>query len=331
MKLLMYSSRPDEQKWIKEWQERHPGVEIDTNEEVLTAQTVGLAKGYDGISVTQSVSMVDDEIYEKLNAYGIKAMGTRTVGYDIIDVKEARNKGITVTNVPSYSPRAIAELAFSQALYFMRNLHKYNAAFGRQDFRWHGWISPEIHTLKVGVVGTGKIGATAAKLFHSVGATILGYDMYQNPELTGFIEYQDTLEELLEKSDIITLHTPLTAENGHMLNERTLSLMKDGAILVNTARGGLIDTKALLAALKSGKIGAVALDSIEDETDYFKHDFTGREIENQIYKEFLEMENVMMTPHIAFFTHNAVDNIVNKGLDGVYEILTEGKSQYSVN
>lgn len=331
MKILMYNSRADEDKWIAAWQEKHPGVEIDTNREVLTVDTVGLAEGYDGISVTQSVSMLALEIYEKLHAYGIKAMGTRTVGYEIINVTEAANQGITVTNVPSYSPRAIAELAFFQALYLMRNLHLYHAAFQKQDFLWHGWISPEIHTRTVGIVGTGKIGSAAADLFHSVGAKVLGYDQYPNPALAEFIDYQDTLEELLAKSDIVSLHAPLTGDNGHLINEERLAKMKDGAILINSARGGLVDTKALLAALKSGKLAAAALDSVENETAYFNLDFTGREIVDPIFKELLAMDNVILTPHVAFYTYNAVDNIVNKGLDGVYEILTEGKSQYSVN
>lgn len=328
MKIIMYSVQPVEHKAITNWLAAHPEVEIKMVNLPLSTETVDQAEGFDGVCIQQSLAIKDEVVYEKLAKFGAKQIALRTAGYDMIDLELAKKYQLLVTNVPAYSPNAIAELALTQTMNLVRKMYTVVPRVNAHNFTWGGLMAPEIRSLTVGVVGVSRIGGVYAKLVSGLGAKVIGYDVFVNEEYTSFVEYQDSLDDLLAKADVISIHAPLLPSTQHMFNSETFAKMKDGAYLINTARGGIVDTKALIEALQSGKLAGAALDTIECEVGYFTQDYSDKEITNEDFNTLLAMENVLITPHIAFFTETAVGNMVDIGLDSTYDILT---TQTSVN
>ncbi|MDT1957053.1 D-2-hydroxyacid dehydrogenase [Carnobacterium divergens] len=328
MKLIAYNVREDERKYIEKWAKRNK-IEVAMTEARITAETAFLAKGYDGICALQT-SAYEAEMFQSIAQLGIHSFAIRSVGYDSVDIEAAKKNNVKVTNVPGYSPSAIAEFSVSQALQLIRRVPAFNQRMEEQDFRWSGLISKELKHMTVGVIGTGRIGQSAIDIYQGFGSKILAYDVYQNPDLKDRVTYVEEIAELFQQSDLITLHAPALESNFHMINEAAIKQMKQGVYLVNTARGSLVDTDALLSGLNSGKVAGAALDTYENETAYFSHDWRGKTIEDTRLQELLDRSDVLLTPHIAFYTEKAVENMVDISLDSVKELVEIGKSRNEI-
>lgn len=330
MKLIMFSAREDEVSAASIWGKKRD-VEVKNISEPLSLENIHLVKGFDGVCLCQTKKM-EDGIYKGLKDKGIKQIASRTAGVDMFDMEEATKHGLSITNVPVYSPNAIAEYAIAASLNIVRHVNHIKVAMKEQDYRWRKEIiSKEIRSMTVAIIGTGRIGRITAQIFKGFGAKVIGYDLYPCEEAKEFMEYTDTLEEAISQADLISLHIPATKDNFHLFNKEIFDQMKQGVFFVNTARGTIVDTKALIEALDSGKITAAALDTYENEFNYFTKNFTGKEVEDEMLKELTHRDDVLLTPHIAFYTETAVKNLVEGGLDGAYDILKNGTSNYIVN
>ncbi len=325
MKILAYKVQPYEELAFKKWSNEN-GVEVVLEKDLLTVETIDKAKGFDGITTQQVIPVKDEEIYKKMKEYGIKQIASRTAGVDMFGLDIARNYDVAISNVPRYSPNAIAELALSHALQLVRHVKKIEKAMDRGDFSWNkDLISKEVRSCTVGIVGTGGIGLTAAKLFKGIGANIIGYDKFINEEAKSVLEYKETLKELLQESDIVSLHLPLFDDTHHIINKENIKYMKDGAILINTGRGGLVNIDDLIEALESGKLGGAGIDVLEDETLYVNQKIELDKIKGKAAEKLRTMDNVVFTCHYAFFTETAVDNLVSIALDNIKSQMETGK------
>lgn len=329
MKILMFTVRDDEEPAIREWAKQN-SVKVDMNQIELTADTVKLLKGYDGLVIQQRTRVADRSIFAALREYGIRQISTRTAGYDMIDKELAAAYGLAVTNVPAYSPNSVAELAVTQTMRLIRNLPQFEEREGQQDFRWSGLMAREIRSLTVGVIGAGRIGGTVARLFKGLGANVIANDIVARDELKDVLTYVSK-EELLKQSDIVTLHVPLLDATVSLIDGSALSLMKPDAFLINASRGPVVDVAALIRALQDKKIAGAALDTLPGEEKFFNVDLRGRELPSEALKTLRAMPNVLITPHIGFYTNLAVKNMVEISLNDVISILKTGQSEHQVN
>lgn len=324
MKLVLFNLREDEKVAVNEWIKNHPDIEVDAYEEELVVENKELIKGADGL-VFASNTKFDKEIYDYAKDQGIKVFSTRSAGFDVYDRPLLKELDIKLTNVPSYSPNAIAEHVLTTALRISRNTNKIQRNVEKHNFSWNPAIlSRELRTLTVGVIGTGRIGSQAARLFKAVGANVIGYDVYPSEAAKEVLTYVDNVDELIANSDIITIHMPAIKEYEHMVNEEFLSKMKDGSILLNAARGMLVDTKALLKALDSGKLLGAGLDVYENEGKYVPKNFENKEFDDELLQTLIDRDDVIYTPHTAFYTETAIQNLVDGGLDSAVEVITTG-------
>lgn len=329
MKIIMYTVRDDEEPAIKAWAKEHT-IQVDTNRLELDAKTVQLVKGYDGIVIQQRGKIDDDSIYAALSAYGVRQLTTRTAGYDMINLVKASAHGLVVTNVPAYSPNSVAELAVTQTMRLLRNLPQFEEREAEQDFRWAGLMAREIRSLTIGVIGAGRIGGTAARLFKGLGATVIANDIAERDDLRDVLTYVSK-EELLRTADVVTLHVPLLDSTVKLIDATALALMKPDAYLINASRGPVVDTDALIAALRNKKIAGAALDTMVGEENFFNSDLRGKTIPSEHLKTLRAMTNVLITPHIGFYTNLAVKNMVEICLNDVLSVLNTGTSDHQVN
>ncbi|MCT6822483.1 MAG: D-2-hydroxyacid dehydrogenase [Apilactobacillus sp.] len=326
MKIIAYGIRNDELPFLKEWENNNPDVEVKVETELLDSTTVLKAEGFDGVVAYQQKPYTK-EILDKLGEFNIHYLSLRNVGTDNIDVEAVSKNDITVTNVPAYSPNAIAELAITQIMRLLRNTKRFESKQRSGDLRWAPEIGEELHTKTVGIFGTGRIGRVLLDICRGFGAKVIAYDPFRNPELEKQGVYVDTPDDLFKKSDIISLHVPAVKENEHMVNEKTLSEMKDGSYIINAARGTLIDTDALIKALDSGKIAGVALDTYEGEVGVFNEDFKDfSAVPDERLKNLMGRDNVLVSPHIAFYTKTAVQNMVEFAMDANRDLIKTGNS-----
>ena len=309
MKIVSYSIREDEMPALKTWEKAHPDVEVQVESELLTPESAAKAQGADGVVVYQQKPYTRETL-QALHDAGINKMSLRNVGTDNIDMDAAKELGFQITNVPVYSPNAIAEHTIWLMGRLLRREPEYTAKIAKRDLRWAPEIGREMRMQTVGVVGTGHIGRVVIDILKGFGAKVVGYDVYQNDQLKAEGLYVDSLEELYQQADIITLHVPSLKENIHMINDDTIAQMKDGVIIVNAARGDLIDTDALIRGLDSGKIKAAGLDVYEKEVGVFNEDWEGKQFPDERLDNLLNRKNVIVTPHTAFYTETAVKNMV---------------------
>lgn len=328
MKFFMFHVIKEEEEALKRWSDRHH-IDIGISRDVLSIRTVNQVKGCNGLCIQQTVPVGGPAVYQKLKQYGIRQIATRSAGYDMIDLREADRNGLTVTNVPAYSPYAVAELAVTQTLSLVRRIPQFDERIARHDFRWNGLISREIRSMTVGIIGTGHIGAIAARLFKGLGAHVIAFDQYPNEKLADILDYRASMEDVLRESDIVSLHTPLFDSTAHMINKNTLKLMKSSAFLINMARGGLVNTDDLIEALENREIAGAALDTFEDER-FINQDLSHETIDNPQLLKLIHLDQVILTPHVGFFTTTAVQNMVEGGLNSVLDILTTGTSKNQV-
>jgi D-lactate dehydrogenase len=301
-----------------------------TVQEDLTLDTVEKVNGFDGVCIQQRTDITNEAVYKRLSDLGIKQLSLRTAGYDIIDMNLARKYNIKITNVPAYSPRSVAELVLTQTMRLIRQFPSIESDMAKRDFRWSGRIAREIHTLTIGVIGAGRIGGTTARLFRALGATVIAYDPVRNEDLEAVLTYKSSQEEVLAESDIVTLHVPLDDTTRQLIDETALDHMKSGAFLINAARGPVVDTSALIKALHSGQLAGAAFDTLDNEQNVFNQDLRGKELTDKNLDALMKMHNVLITPHIGFYTTEAVRNMVDIGLDSAVSILTSGRSENGV-
>ncbi|CAI2608574.1 D-lactate/D-glycerate dehydrogenase [Apilactobacillus kunkeei] len=326
MKIIAYGIRNDEMPYLKEWEQKNPEVEVKVETKLLDSSTVEEANGFDGVVAYQQKPYTK-EILDKLGSFNIKYLSLRNVGVDNVDSDAAKANGITVTNVPAYSPNAIAELAIAEIMRLLRNTKRFEDKQRSGDLRWAPEIGQELNSKTVGVFGTGRIGHVLVDICRGFGAKVIAYDPFRNPELEKQGIYVDTPDDLYKQADIISLHAPAVKENEHMVNDKTLSEMKDGSYIINAARGSLIDTDALIRALDSGKLAGAALDTYESEVGVFNVNFDSfDDISDNRLKNLMSRDNVLITPHIAFYTETAVRNMVTLSLDANRDLINTGKS-----
>lgn len=317
MKVAFFSTKPyDRQFFDAANAGRH---ELTYFEPRLTADTAPLAVGYDAVC-----AFINDElnaaVLEALSAGGTRAIALRSAGFNNVDLAAAKAQGLPVVRVPAYSPYAVAEHAMGLILMLNRKLqHAYNRV--REDnFALNGLLGFDLHGSTVGIVGTGKIGRCFASIARGFGCKLIAYDVYQNPEcLEMGIEYLE-LPDLFARSDIISLHCPLTPETYHLINPETVKQFKPGAMLINTSRGPLIDTRAAIEGIKSGQIGYLGIDVYELEADIFFEDLSGTVIQDDTFQLLQSYPNVVITAHQAFFTSNALDAISSTTLSNLDDL-----------
>lgn len=280
------------------------GIEIKYYEPNLNRDTVSLANGFDAVCVFVN-DTVDAVVVEKLYKMGVKAIVLRCAGFNNVDIKACEGK-LRVFRVPAYSPHAVAEHAMALLLTINRRTHKAYIRTRDFNFSLQGLAGFDLYGKTVGIIGTGKIGRVFADICKGFGMTILAYDKF--PAADSGLNYVD-LPELFEKSDIISLHCPLTEETRHIISADSIALMKKGVTIINTSRGALVNTEDLITGIKDRKVGAACLDVYEEEGDLFYEDFSGHIVEDDKLVRLIAMPNVIVTSHQAFLTNEALDNI----------------------
>jgi len=298
------------------------GVEFRFFDTKLTPETAELAKGAYGVCVFVNDS-VNAAVIDRLCALGVKIIALRSAGYNNVDVQYAFNK-IHVVRVPAYSPYAVAEHAMAMLLTSVRRVHKAYNRTREFNFSLSGLTGFDLHGKTAGVVGTGKIGRIFIDICKGFGMNVLAYDKFPSPDAG--INYVP-LEELLQKSDIISFHCPLTEETFHLINPESIKTLKKGVILINTSRGALIDSSALIDGIKERIVGAACLDVYEEESDIFFNDFSGHIVDDDTIARLISMPNVIVTSHQAFLTAEALDNIAKTTVENLLEFKKNGFSE----
>ena len=295
--------------------------EVKFFETHLSIDTVSLAAGFDAVCVFVN-DMIDKAVIDELVKLDIKLIALRCAGYNNVDIEYAFKK-IHVVRVPAYSPYAVAEHAMALLLTSIRRIHKAYIRTRDFNFSLSGLTGFDLHGKTVGVVGTGKIGRIFIDICKGFGMNVIAYDKF--PAKDSGIEYVE-LDEIWVKSDIISFHCPLTKETEHVVNADSIEKMKKGVVLINTSRGALVDSEALLEGIKARKIGAACLDVYEEESDVFFHDFSGHIVNDDVLARLISMPNVIVTSHQAFLTAEALENIADTTYANIREFFKDGKS-----
>ncbi|GLB47467.1 lactate dehydrogenase [Philodulcilactobacillus myokoensis] len=327
MKILMFNARPSEANDIQDF-EKQNHVKIDTTDKSLTMDTVNMLKEYDGLS-THTIDK-DPAIYEKLAQFGIKQIAIRHTGYEIVNLKAATKNHLVVTNVPGYSPRSVSELVLMHVIMLLRHFKKIVRREQQGNFLWAGTMSKELYNLTVGVIGAGKIGSEVARVFKALGCNVIANDPIHRNSLEAIVKYVP-LKELLTNADIVTLHTPLLDSTHHLIDSDEFKLMKKSAFLINASRGAVVNTQALIDALKHKQIAAAGLDTIEGEDPLFDHKLSHMPTGNQFFNELQKMDNVNITPHIGFNTDVSNRNMVFTSLGDAIKGIKGEKVEDQVN
>lgn len=313
MKICFYALREfDELEFCKKYSEEY-NIDYVYTTEYPSRANVCLAEGCDAISTTPCD--MSAEMVEAFNKVGVKYITCRSIGYDHVDLDKAKELGMRVSNV-CYPSEGVADYAIMMMLMCLRNFSHVLKRSELQDYTLKGKIGHSLNTRTVGIIGMGRIGCTVARQLSGFGCRILAYDPYINEDMKGIVEYTD-LDTLYANADIITLHTNATDENYHMICKESIDKMKDGVIIVNTSRGKLINSKELIKELVSGKVGAVALDVIENENGLYYYNNIGKVMDNMELAILRSMPNVILSPHTAFYTY---ENIADM-LKGCYEAV----------
>ena len=319
MNILFYGTRDYDQRFFENMKKDYPDIDITFIESNLYRETASLASGYDGICAFVNADLGADVI-EELRYQGIRLILMRCAGYNNVDLEKAEECDIKVLRVPGYSPEAVAEHAMALVLTANRHIHKAYIKCRENNFSLNGLMGVNLHGKTAGIIGTGKIGTAMAQICRGFGMKILAYDLYPDRSRTDLIYV--TLEKLLACSDLISLHCPLTNETYHMINRESISHMKDGVILVNTSRGGLICTEDLINGIRDHKFFAVGLDVYEEESDFVYEDMSEHILKSSTVQRLLSFPNVALTSHQGFFTEEALTNIAETTLQNAEAFRT---------
>lgn len=314
MKIAVFSSKPYDKIYFSQYVDKEQEIVFfDTR---LDKKTAMVAKGFDVVCCFVNDNLSQGTI-EKLSDLGIKLIALRCAGYNNVDLSAAEEKGITVCRVPEYSPHAVAEHTLALLLSLNRNIHRAFNRVRENDYSLNGLLGFDLYQKKVGVIGTGKIGATFVSIMKGLGCNVIAYDPQPNPEVIKNDVPYVSLDKIWNESDIISLHCPLTADTHHIINSDSLKKVKKGVALLNTSRGALIDTKAVINALKSGHVGYLGLDVYEEEEELFFENQSNQLLQDDIFARLQTFPNVLITGHQAFFTKEALSAIARITIDNI--------------
>jgi len=305
MKIAFFSTQPYDKEYFERYNKHHVITFFDAQ---LNEQTVNLIQGCDAVCC-----FVNDRLHagvvNSLAEMGVKIIALRCAGFNNVDLVAAKENQIAVVRVPAYSPHAVAEHALALIMALNRKTHKAYNRVREGNFSLNRLTGFDLYGKSVGVIGTGKIGQCFARIMQGLGCKVLAFDLIANSDLEKKGVKYLALTDLLEQSDIISLHCPLTEPTKHLINKTSLDIMKDGVMLINTSRGGLIDTKATINALKRGKLGYLGIDVYEQEEKLFFHDFSENIIEDEVIMRLMSFPNVLVTAHQGFLTNEALTQI----------------------
>ncbi|NNF16131.1 MAG: 2-hydroxyacid dehydrogenase [Gammaproteobacteria bacterium] len=306
MKIAVFSTRSYDQYYLDRANTAHELIYFNNH---LRPETVRLAEGCEVACV-----FVNDQlgrpVINALAAGGVRLLALRSAGFNHVDLTAAADAGITVVRVPAYSPFAVAEHTVALMLGLIRNIPRAHARVREGNFSLEGLLGFDLHGKTAGLIGLGRIGVLVAKILNGFGCRVLAADPYARPDNNAAIELVDN-QSIFSQADIITLHCPLTPQTHHVIDATTIEQMQDGVMLINTSRGGLIDTQAVIKGLKTGRIGHLGLDVYEEEGDLFFDDLSDKIISDDIFARLLTFPNVLITGHQAFFTHEALTAIAD--------------------
>ncbi len=312
MKIAMFSSKPYDHLFFDALNQAH---EIRYLEPHLTEYSVSLAQGCEVVCCFVN-DHLSAPVLEALHNLGVLLIALRSAGFNHVDLVAARRLGLVVCRVPEYSPHAVAEHAVGLILALNRNIHRAHNRIREHDYSLNGLMGFDLYGKTVGVVGAGKIGRAFIDIMVGFGCRVLVHDLVQDPEVAQSAQYV-SLIDLWVRSDIISLHCPLTPATHHLINAAAINNMKTGVMLINTSRGGLVDTPAVIKGLKSGRIGYLGLDVYEEEADLFFEDLSNQVVQDDVFARLTTFPNVIVTGHQAFFTREALEKIARVTLANV--------------
>ena len=329
MKIAFFDAKPYDMPSFDKYAEMG-GVTVKYFETRLNEDTVELAQGADAVCVFVN-DTVNAAVIDRLCDLGVRAIALRCAGFNNVDVKHAEGK-IAVVRVPAYSPHAVAEHTMALLLTSIRRIHKAYIRSRDFNFSLNGLTGFDLYGKTVGIIGTGRIGRAFAQICLGFGMHVLAYDKYPDAKLAahGDVRYV-SIDELLEKSEIVSLHCPLTEDTYHLIDENALAKCRTGVVLLNTSRGALVDAEALLGAIKARRVGAACLDVYEEEGDLFFEDNSGHILEDDTLARLISMPNVIVTSHQAFLTTEALENIAQTTLENLIALFDTGRCQNEVS
>ncbi len=327
MKIAIFSAKP----WVKETFTQHQPEELELQffETPLGKETAPLARGFEGVCIFVN-DQANEEILELLAEYGVKVIALRCAGFNNVDLQGATKRGIQVCRVPAYSPYAVAEYAVGMIMTLNRKYHRAYSRVREGNFSLDGLLGFDLRAKTVGVIGTGTIGQIFVQIITGFGVNVLAYDKQKNPAVEALGGRYVDLETLYRESDIISLHCPLVHETYHLINEYAIASMKEGVMIINTSRGALINSHAIIEGLKSGKVGYVGLDVYEEEADLFFENLSDQVIQDDTFVRLQTFPNVLITGHQAFFTKEAVQSIRDTTYKNLLAFLATGNCENQV-
>jgi len=328
MKIGFFSAKSYDREYFDSANSAY-GYQIDYFETQLNAKTVSLASGYEMIIVFVHDTISTDCI-KFLRDKGLKLIALRCSGFNNVDLKSAYENDVKVVRVPSYSPHSIAEHTVAILLTLIRKTHKAYNRVREGDFSIEGLIGFNLNSKTVGLIGTGRIGKITAKIISGFGCKLIAYDPYEDKECKQYGVIYTDINTLFKESDIISLHCPLNPDTYHLINKKSLKIMKDGVGIINTSRGAVIDAVAIIKALKNEKVGFMGLDVYEEEADLFYEDLSDKIIRDDTFARLLTFPNVLITSHQAFFTQEAMENISRTTLSNISEFCRTGGCQNEI-
>lgn len=329
MKVAVFSTKPYDRTFLAA-ANRDAGHHLVFLETRLTVPTVPAADGADAICI-----FVNDDagarVINALERQGVRLVALRSAGFNHVDLAAAKEAGITVARVPEYSPHAVAEHTVALILSLNRRIHRAYARVREGNFALDGLLGFDLNGRTVGVIGTGKIGLAVIRIMRGFGCSVLAHDPFPNPTCEALGGRYVPLAELLTGSDIVTLHCPLTPDTRHLIDADAIAAMRKGAMLVNTSRGAVIDTRAVIHGLKSGRIGSLALDVYEEEGDLFFENLSNEVIKDDVFARLLTFPNVLITGHQAFFTTDALSAIAGTTIANITAFEKTGRPMHEVS
>lgn len=322
IKIAFFDTKDYDQEFFNEYNKNY-NYEITYFESKLNAETAPLAKGFDVVCIFVN-DTADKKTLDLLNEYGVKVLALRCAGFNNVDLEHVGN--IKVVRVPQYSPYAVAEHATALLLNINRKIYKSYQRVKKYNFSLDGLLGFDIHGKTIGVVGTGRIGKVFIQIMKGFGTKIIAYDLFKDEKFAKENDFEYvSFDELCKRSDIISLHCPLTPETTNIINKNAIDQMKKGVIIINCSRGQLINTDDLIAELSTGKIGGVGLDVYDKEGDYFLKDMSNSYQRDKNLSLLISMPNVIVTSHQAFFTSEALNKIASDTCQNIYDIIEKGE------
>ncbi|MDO4870879.1 MAG: NAD(P)-dependent oxidoreductase [Candidatus Saccharibacteria bacterium] len=323
MRIINFGVRPDELEYFEHFAAKF-GVECFTTSQPLDMTTIDLLDGMDGVTDI-TTRCYDQVIYERMQQQGIRYFSLRQAGFDGLNCELGYDHDVRFARVPDYSPNAISEHSVALALMLLRNLQLGCLRWQNNDYRLENLIGREIRDFTVGILGTGHIGLEAARAFQGFGGRVIAYDVAPLEEERQWLEYVDNLDDFLKQANLIGIYMPLNKGSRHLINSQTIAKLPRGSVIINVARGEIVNTRDLYDALLSGRLSGAALDVIEGEKNIFQRDLSGAIIEDELFRKLKSLPNVIITPHIAFNTNHAVRNMVKISLENIINMTKYDK------